>query len=70
MRWCGHVKRREDDHILRGASEMEVEGVTTRGRPKKTWKHCAEEEIRETNITEETVDTHKDWERLINRPTL
>lgn len=31
QRWCGHVKR-EDEHVLRGASQMEVEGVKRRER--------------------------------------
>ncbi len=42
QRWCGHVERREEDHVLRGASQMEVEGVRRRGRPNKhgsvVWK--------------------------------
>ncbi len=64
-----HVKRREDDHVLRRASEREVEGVSLRGRPKKTWKRCVEEDIREMNIREETVYNRKDREGLLNRPT-
>ncbi len=41
-----------------------------RGRPKKTWKQCVEEDMREINIREETVDNRKEWKRLINHPTL
>ncbi len=37
LRWYGHV-RREDDHVLRRASEMGVEGVRLKGRPRKMWK--------------------------------
>ncbi len=48
-------KRREEDQILRRASEMVVEGVRPRGRPKKTWKRCVEEDMREMNIREEAV---------------
>ncbi len=69
LRWCGHVRRKEDDHVLRRASEMEVEGVRPKGRPKKIWKRCVEEDIREMNIREESVYNRKDWERLINRQT-
>ncbi len=49
---------------------MEVEGVRPRERPKKTWKRCVGEDIREMNIREESAYNRKDWERLINRPTL
>ena len=38
LRWCGHVLRRDDGHVLRKALEFEVEGKRKRGRPKKTWK--------------------------------
>ena len=69
LRWYGHVRRREDDHILRRASEMEVEGVRPRGRPRRTWRRCVEEDMRETNIREETVYNRREWERLLNRPT-
>ncbi len=63
------MRRREDDHVLRRAAETEVEGVRLRGRPRKTWKRCVEEDIRDMNIREETVYNRKEWERLINRPT-
>ena len=43
----GHVRRRDNDHVLSKAAEMEVEGVGPRGRPKKTWKLCVEQDMRE-----------------------
>ncbi len=48
---------------------MEVEGVRPRGRPKKTWKHCVEEDIREMIIWKKLFTTEKEWEKLISRPT-
>ncbi len=37
LRWFGHVGRREDDHVLSGASGMEEEGVRpAEGKTKKT----------------------------------
>ncbi len=59
LRRCGHVRRREADHVLR-RSEMEVEGARPRGRPKETWKRWVEEDTREINIREENVDNPKD----------
>ncbi len=67
LRWYGPVRR--DDHVLRIASEMEVEGVRPRERPRKTWKRYVEDDMREKNIREETVYNRIEWERLINRPT-
>ena len=69
LRWYGHVKRREDDHILRRALDMDVEGVRPRGRPRKVWRRCVEENMREKNINLETVHNRREWMRLINSPT-
>ena len=33
-----HVLWREDSHVLRRASDFEVEGQRKKGRPKRTWK--------------------------------
>ncbi len=46
LRWYGYVRRREDDHVLRRTSEMEVEGARPRRRSKETWKRCVEEDMR------------------------
>ena len=70
LRWYGHVRRREEDHVLRRASEMEVDGARPRGRPKKTWITCVRENMREMNICEDTIHDRRKWERLINSPTL
>ena len=69
LRWYGHVKRREDDHILRRALDMDVDGVRPRGRPRKVWRRCVEENMREININLEAVHNRREWMRLINRPT-
>ena len=69
LRWYGHVRRREDDHVLRRALDMEVGGVRPRGRPRKAWRRCVEENMREMNIEGETVHNRREWMRLINRPT-
>ena len=37
MRWFGHVKRKDENSILRRAMELEVEGRRPVGRPNKTW---------------------------------
>ena len=36
--WYGHVLRREDDHVLRGAIDFEFEGYRKNWRPKRKWK--------------------------------
>ena len=38
LRWYGHVRRREEDHILRRVLEMEVRGVRPVGGQKMKWR--------------------------------
>ena len=37
LKWFSHVKRRDENSILRRVMELEVEGRRPVGRPKKTW---------------------------------
>ena len=45
LRWFGHVKRRDENSILRRVMELVVEGRRPVGRPKKTWSKVVEEDI-------------------------
>ena len=51
MRWYDHVKRRDENCILRSAMELEVEGRRPVGRAKKTWSKVVEEDMRKLNVT-------------------
>ena len=69
LRWYGHVRRREEGHIIRRAAELVVEGRGYRGRPRKTWYRCVQEDMKSLNLQEENVHDRKKWESLIGRPT-
>ena len=45
MRWYGHVLRRDNGDILRGALAFEVAGRRGRWRPNMTWKRQVEKHI-------------------------
>ena len=47
LRWYGHVGRRDENYIGRKMLELEVPGRRRRGRPKKRWRDCIEEDLRE-----------------------
>ena len=53
------MKRRDENGILRIAMELEVEGRSPVGRPKKTWSKAVEEDMPKLNITEDMADDRK-----------
>ena len=55
-RWYGHVLMREDDHVLRRALHVEVEGQRNKGRQRRTWKKQVEEESVKVGLRREDVD--------------
>ena len=44
LRWVGHVKRRDENSILRKVMKLGVEGRRPVGRPKKTWCKVVDED--------------------------
>ena len=57
LRWFGHVKRRNENSILRRAMEPEVELCRKPvGRSKKTWSKVVEEDMRK-------LTSQKIWQR-------
>mgnify|MGYP001795091890 FL=1 len=41
--------------------ELEVEGKSPVGRPKKTWSKVMEEDMKKLNITEDSAEDRKQW---------
>ena len=66
LRWFGHVKRRDENNILRRVIELEVEGRRPVGRTKKTWSKVVEENMRKLNITKDIAEDRQQRWRLIN----
>lgn len=67
LRWFGHVRRREEDHVLRRAEEMRVEGRGVAGGVCKTWRTCVREDMDERGLDERDVVRKEEWERLVRR---
>ena len=63
----GHVLRREDGHILRGALDFEVEGQWKKGRPKRMWKIQVEEESVKVGFRREDVLCQSKWSVGVNQ---
>ena len=61
VRWCGHVLRRDDGHVLRKVLEFEVRGKRKPGRPKKTWKMQVEKDTRSVGLVKKDTMNQARW---------
>ena len=61
VRWCGHVLRRDDGHVLRKVLEFEVRGKRKPGRPKKTWKMQVEKDSRSVGLVKKDTMNQARW---------
>ena len=55
-KWIGHVIRKNRNSITRTVLHWTPEGKCKRGRPKKTWRHTVEGEMKTMNNTWGTVE--------------
>ena len=60
LKWFGHLKRRDENSILRRAMELELEGRSPVGRPNKAWSKVVKEDMRKQNITEDMAEEEED----------
>ena len=67
VRWCGHVLRREDGHVLRRALDFEVVGHRKKGKLKRTWKNQVEEESVKFGLRREDALCRSMWSVGINQ---
>ena len=70
LRWYGHVARRSNTEELGRVFCMMVEGRRPRGRPKKTWMNCVEQDLAKIDALKEDALDRQRWEIIIKRLTL
>ena len=46
LRWFGHVERKPDSDWTKGCTQLEVKGVRGRGRSRKTWRQCVDDDLK------------------------
>ena len=53
LRWFGHVKRKQPDEWVSACRLIEVKSVKGRGRgrPRKTWRECVEEDMSKLKLS-------------------
>jgi len=59
------VLQKDDDDWVKKCMEHEVEGLRTRGRPKKTWKEVACEDCQARKLNKEDATDRCKWRKMI-----
>ena len=65
LKWFGHVKRREEEHVLRRAESMELPGSRGSGRPRRRWKDAVGRDLRKLGLLEGEVFDRRRWKRKV-----
>jgi hypothetical protein len=65
LRWFGHVERKCAEDWVSACRGMNVEGGRGRGRSRKTWRECVNEDMKALNVKREDVHDRVTWRRTI-----
>jgi len=69
LRWFGHAERKDDNDWVKYCISWEVEGIRQRGRPKKTWWHCAKNDMESLGLSQKDAQSRNKWRRRIKGAT-
>ena len=61
LRWYVHVRRRDDSNMTRTVLDMEVAGVSRRGRPPLRHMDTIRRENKKNGLTDVDILDSKDW---------
>jgi len=61
LRWFGHVERKHDNDWVKHCITWEVEGITQRGRPKKTWWDCTKNDMESLDLSQKDAKSRNKW---------
>ena len=53
LRWFGHVERKGENDWVKKCTMVLVDGVSKRGRPKKTWEEVIRKDLKEMGLTKQ-----------------
>ena len=65
LRWYGHVQRKGNMDWVKRCTEYEVSGNVGRGRGRKTWKECVENDLKRLNLDPSMATDRESWRRLV-----
>ena len=65
LQWYGHVMRRGEGHVLREMMNLQVSGKRPRGRPRRWWKDCIADDLRENQLRPDDARDRIEWRRRV-----
>jgi hypothetical protein len=65
LRWFGHVERKSKDDCMLACTYMEVVGDRKRGRGRKTWRECVNDDMKKLGLKKEEAQDRLAWRKGI-----
>jgi len=69
LRRFEHVERKDDNDWVKRCIAWKVEGIRQRGRPKKTWWDCVENDMESLGLSQKDAQFRNKWRRRIKGAT-
>ena len=64
--WFGHVERKYDQQWVRECMNSKVYGSAGRGRPRKSWLECVNDDMRKCGLKKEMAHNRTVWRSAIH----
>jgi len=61
LRWYGHLQRKDASDWVSKCRDLEVVGQRCRGRSRKTWMQCVEDDMRRVKLCGDDAQDRVDW---------
>ena len=69
LRMFGHIERKDDNDWVKRCITWEVEEMSQRGRPKKTWRDCVKNDMESLGLSQKDAQSKNKWRRRIKGAT-
>jgi hypothetical protein len=63
LAWYGHVMRRDESYITNKVTSMNVDGHSSRGRPKKRRMDYVKDDMRIKGVSMELTSDRREWKK-------
>lgn len=68
LRWLGHLERMDTDSLTRKVYDQRIDGVTRKGRPRKTWKETVSDDMNRRKLKLHEAQERGKWRRRCRNP--